>query len=232
MRVKRYDEIPTLYREGTSDERALVEVVEKKCYRRPSIGFDVEAGERWLDLGANIGAFAIYCRLRGATCESYEPDSKCFTLLKKNVRTESHNIAVTHLEDEFVEFWQGDDPKNFYRGGVIKRLKKMTAVGVTNRYVGQLGACDGIKMDIEGAEFGILDNKLLPWCNKLVLEYHSSVEPSASGLAKRLAYLKSLFDVVSYPAELDRKMQAKDNTKTYFDRLIFCMGNKKPSPIH
>ena len=42
--------IPCVYRKGTTDENALVEVLITRAYSR--LGFDVCAGEMWCDLGA------------------------------------------------------------------------------------------------------------------------------------------------------------------------------------
>src|SRR5207344_2312360 len=95
----KFDEVEAWYRPGTSDENALIEVINKKAYRRGSVKFDVERGERWLDLGANIGAFALYARSKGATVECYEPMPDCFAILKKNVpKARLHNSAVTNLQ--------------------------------------------------------------------------------------------------------------------------------------
>ena len=88
------------------DERILKEVLHG-IYRRKSIGFDVCSGERWLDLGANIGAFAIYCELRGAQTVSYEPDQECFEILKKNLSRKSQAVcsAVTASDDKLLTFY-------------------------------------------------------------------------------------------------------------------------------
>ena len=51
---------------ASSDELAIAEVHDKRAYRSPTRGFDVEPGEVWLDVGAHIGAFAFYAVLRGA----------------------------------------------------------------------------------------------------------------------------------------------------------------------
>src|ERR1700761_7376727 len=105
--------IPFYYRPDSSDERALLEVVDKHAYARKSIRFDVEQGERWLDLGANIGSFCLYCRLQGATCESYEPEAINFGLLKKNVfGWKGFNIrqgCISADKAPTVSFWPRND---------------------------------------------------------------------------------------------------------------------------
>ena len=105
----------------------------------------------------------------------------------------------------------------------------MKGVGeVPNMYVGNLrGSFDGIKMDIEGSEFGILDSGLLPPSKKLCFEYHTSRDQSMGRLRKRLDVLERKFEVVNYPPELDQLMELGGNQKSFHDRVIWCMNPKK-----
>jgi hypothetical protein len=81
-------------------------------------------------------------------------------------------------------------------------------------------------MDIEGSEGGLLDDNLLPNCNKLVLEYHLSRDSSMEALQRRIAYLKRIFVTVKYPAGLDRQMVQGGNQKSFYDRKIWCWGQR------
>ena len=83
---------------------------------------------------------------------------------------------------------------------------------------------DGVKMDIEGSEGGLLDGELLPECRKLVLEYHLSRDPSIEHLKRRLDVLHRRFRTVRYPAELDRLIAAGGVAKTFYDRFIHCVA--------
>lgn len=228
VKVKYHEGIPFRYRPGTTDERVFTEVVERAGYRRPSAGFEVEPGERWLDLGANVGAFGIYCKLRGAEAVCYEPEPGCYELLVRNVPWfTTIQSAVTTYETDYIPFHTGKDGTNHSRGSVFNVRTLKPSGEVPNTFVGSLcGRYDGIKMDVEGSEFDILDQGLLPWSNKLVLEYHSSRDPSAEGLARRIEYLKSIYAGIAYPPEYDRKIAEGGTAKTFFDRLIFCWGRK------
>jgi FkbM family methyltransferase len=195
------------YREGTSDERVLQEVL-SGAYRKLSIGFDIRAGEQWLDLGANIGAFAIYCGQRKASVECYEPDPACFSLLRKNAPrgTVCINSAVSADCAAKLPFYTSNNKTEFSRY-TLKQVNKFVPAGVyANKYAGFLTArsFDGVKMDIEGSEGGLLDNWLVPKCRKLVLEYHSSRDTSVANFKRRVQQLRKHFSVVDYPAELDR----------------------------
>lgn len=222
-------------RESGSDLDAIQEVIERRCYRRAKIGFDVEQGEHWLDLGANIGAFAMYCRLRGATATSFEPDPECFTLLKKNTPRSwsKFNAAVSASTKRKLQFYSSPNPDNRYRGTVADQppARYVLEREVENTWAGDLAGpwspktFDGIKMDIEGAEGPIIDKELLPPCKKLVMEYHTSRDPSAENLLRRLGILRNYFNYVKYPKIYDGMIMERKPAPRY-DQLIFCWGPK------
>lgn len=216
------------YRPGASDERVINEVVVRAAYRRKRIGFDVQRGERWLDLGANIGAFAIYCLTRGALAEDcYEPDDACFDLLERNARgSNCHHLAVTNQKQMELPFWKGRDAKDFYRQTAIPSRglpEHGKLANIHGRFLKNL-KYDGVKMDIEGSEGGLIDEWLLPSCEKLCMEYHLSRDPSIKNLERRIYMLQSHFQNVNYPPEFDRLIASGGEAKTFFDRNIFCWG--------
>ena len=218
------------FREGTTDENVILEVINSRCYRRASIGFDVEDGESWLDLGGNIGAFAVYCEINGATAESYEPDSECYELLSQNnTQGETFNTAVSGKKAKKLQFFSSSIEGNKYRGTILEQKRMMKENGeVDNLYAGKFKKrkFDGVKMDIEGAEFDILDEWLLPRCNKLCFEYHTSRDQSMKNLKRRVKILRERFHVVNYTPELDKIMALGGNQKSFHDRVIWCMDPK------
>lgn len=217
------------YRPGTTDENVIREVIEKSAYRRPSVGFDVLPGETWLDLGANIGTFAIHCRIKGAGAICYEPNKECFELLKKNAPDCSlYNSAVTSNKTDRIDLWKSNRKNDRYRGTVLEGVRGFKPNGtVSNVYAGDLRCkVDGIKMDIEGSEFGIIDNWLLPRCDKFCFEYHTSRDRSMKRLKSRLNKLRKHFEVVSYNPELDKLIEMGGFRKSYYDRVIYCIGAK------
>lgn len=233
-----------ILREGTSDHRILREVVEKRCYRKKSIGFDVEADEVWLDLGANFGAFAHYVHSRGARAICYEAHPDNFEILQRNLNgTQSVGVhaAVTALRTPTVDLFESH-LNDLSRPTVVQVGKFHKTRTVPNIHYDDLPKTPyGIKMDIEGAEGFILDNKPLFHCAKLVLEYHSSRDPFVYNFRERLYWLKSQFEIVSYPPEFDRILESgierfektvveKGRLRTVqypvADRLIFCMKRR------
>lgn len=218
------------YRPGTTDEKVLREVIDSRCYRRASVGFDVFAGEHWLDLGANIGAFALYCHINGATCDSYEPEAACFSLMKRNLQGltgfRQFNCAVTHSRKRKLTLWKSSIESNHYRGTVVGRRGTCKIPSeVDNLCIRSLFKehYDGVKMDIEGAEFEILDRYLIPQCCKFCMEYHTSRDSDMSRLKRRIDWLKERFDVVNYVPEVDNVMKLGGQQKTFHDRVIYCL---------
>lgn len=235
--VKQYGTLTAHYRPNTSDLFVLEEVITNRIYRRKKIDFDVQPGERWLDLGANIGAFALYCKLHQATAVCYEPDPDCYALLRQNVPDfVCHPVAVTNRHEPELPFWKGKLHPNHSKATAVvsPNLPRHPLGALQNVHAGCLldQEFDGVKMDIEGSEGPLLDEWLLPRCNKLVMEYHSSRDKSVDNLRRRLETLKQHFEVVSYPPEYDRIIAAGSNTSyegsqlTYFDRMVFAMGAK------
>lgn len=229
--------ITVYYRPQTSDERVIKEVIELRSYQRTRLKFDVEGGERWLDLGANIGAFSIYCKIRGATAVAFEPDPGCFEILSRNVpEFERHQLAVTNIFAPKIPFYTAAQGlSGTMRSLALPSHTRYTAFptprckphgelpNIHASFLGQLGWFHGIKIDIEGGEFGILDDELLPACKKLCIEYHTSRDQSVPRLRQRLEYLKRKFKTVHYPPEYQRAMDSGAQTiTTFFDRMIFC----------
>ncbi len=115
------NEFNVFYRPESTDENVMREVLVSRTYRKPSIGFDVEKGEMWLDLGANIGTFAVYCQMRGARAECYEPEPECFKLLKRNAKNFlCTQAAVSHSKEKFVSLWSSNRSGNYYRGTLLE----------------------------------------------------------------------------------------------------------------
>lgn len=145
-----------------------------------------------LDFGANVGRTVEAFADRGATVHAYEPNPDAFALLtartgnRTNVRL--HNVAVgdhdgrlklflhrgyegtnaAHLESSsFVAEKANVDPDRFYEVPV------RDVIGI----VAEIGRpIDLVKIDVEGAEYDILD-RLLDWgamkqIARIVVETH------------------------------------------------------------
>ena len=220
------------YRAGTkdeksSDENAIDEVITRKSYTRVRSHFDVQLGERWLDLGANIGAFAVYCRLRGAKAVCYEPDAENFSILQMNAPDfDLHRAAVSASRAKELLFKKSPNPLNNYRGTICEAPARYVDAGTVPNFYGDFlkhQTFDGVKMDIEGAEAGLLDHWFLPKCKKLVLEYHTSRDSNTISLLLRLDKIKKHFKQVKYPKLYDDAIAARPcEWPPRYDQLIFA----------
>lgn len=230
------------YRPNSSDESIIKEVIEGENYIKPSVGFRVLPGETWLDLGANVGAFAVYCHSCGAVAHCYEPEPKCFQVLKNNTNYPGFQCfqeAVSTSTTLTLCFQRNEKSRGRFsppsvhsRGSLLRWGTKRDGqtILVRNKNIKEIKyPYDGVKIDIEGGEFALLDAGQLPICKKLVIEYHSTRDKNLENLGRRLRFLKSVFEVVSYPPELDRLIEKGGQSRTMFDRLIFCVGRRSNS---
>lgn len=226
--IPNLEEREVFYREGTTDFNCLKEVLIQKHYMHKRLGINVEEGELWLDLGANIGAFALYCLSRGTSGYlGYEPDKENFSVLKRNTDgLENYKIvnsAVSNRKEKKIEFFTGKKLTDRYRYS-LKPNKTGRSLGkLSNKYGAFLRdqSYDGVKMDIEGAEFGLIDDYMLPSCSKLVLEYHFTKDKDISNFQRRMSILREQFSLVHYAPCLDKFNPSKPYPG-FFDQIIYC----------
>ncbi len=171
-------------RTNTSDKYAVMEVFFRKEYG------DLKIGERdvILDIGANIGAFSVYCAQRASLGRviSYEALPANFGMLLKNAKLNglpnirARNLAVWDRSTR-VRLPVGDS----YTGVSIFRKEKR-AVGVRTTTLEEifrkerLSRVDVMKLDVEGAEYEIIAGApagLLERIRTIVLEYHDGLRP-------------------------------------------------------
>lgn len=190
-------------RPGTSDIKAIREVVEKNSYQKK--GMKIEPEDEWLDLGANIGAFSVMAAYLGARVIAYEPDPDSFELLKKNLKlngmekkVQAYNVAVTGDNQKSAWFSVSERNRNYWRNSLVKqwagsRMIRVDCVNFDKVYRSSL--C--VKMDIEGSEMAILEKFPAP-CRKLIFEWSFDIDPSIPRLKAVLVELKKLFPEVQH----------------------------------
>lgn len=221
------------YRPNTSDEKCMKEVLDQQCYKHGDM-FTPQPGQHWLDLGANIGAFSFWCRINDARVTAFEPDPLNYRLLQMNmpVLGKLHNKAVTVHDRATLPFFTGSQPGDFYRATCLPPVSMRGVKEFKNLHVRKLAALtptdgfDGVKMDIEGAELGMIDQGMLPKCRRLVMEYHLSHDPDMSHFRKRIKILRKYFKEVYYIPSLDQAYR-DDKYPGLFDRFVWCWDPKK-----
>lgn len=212
-------------RPGTSDRKAIHEVVEDKAYQRRY--FQIEAGERWLDLGANIGAFSCFAAQKGALVEAYEPEPDNAALTRLNLRLNGYSVAVhesavvadSETRDQ-LNFYLSNTPYGLWRHSLYKTKNKRSITVPAVRISPLLETCDALKMDIEGAEIDILFSlRDYRSVRKLCFEYHFDVNDSIPLFLEIVGKLKQSFTEVRYPKMPDGVEHYK-----FFPpaRIVYC----------
>ena len=193
-------------RPGTTDRKVLPEVVERLAYVRPDF-LDLEADDRWLDLGANIGAFTVLAASRGAEVRAFEPEPENFALLEANVqvnglRAELHDAAVTAKDAGTAPLYLCSGAYNRYRH-TLRPVRGRAAIAVRTVALGTLldGWPNAVKIDVEGAEIAMLSNGCAwPGVRKLALEYDFDQDRSIPRFLARMAALRAVgFEVRHRP---------------------------------
>ena len=133
-------------------------------------GIDVESGDVFLDLGANIGMSSRYALMKGAKeVFCYEPDPGMMTLLRQNITT---NVKFFQY---FVMNKRGEHSCRYWPGKTeeIYTAPAITLQDVLNFFPYE--KIDYLKMDIEGAEETVFDTMGWNECSrikKMMVEHH------------------------------------------------------------
>ena len=80
--------VPQLHiyqRPQTTDAKVVDEVLVGHAYQNKTAGLVIESDDVWLDLGGNIGTFALFALATGAKVVSVEPEPENASLLRKNL---------------------------------------------------------------------------------------------------------------------------------------------------
>lgn len=72
-------------RPNTTDDKVVDEVLVGHAYQNRTAGMVLEKSDVWLDLGGNIGTFALFALSVGGRCVSVEPEAENAALLRRNL---------------------------------------------------------------------------------------------------------------------------------------------------
>jgi FkbM family methyltransferase len=182
-------------RHATPDVAALGEVFYEHQYEPPTrVAEALEQATgplRILDLGANVGFFALFASARwpGSRVVTVEPDPANLELL---ARTRVANGLDWEVVEAAATTFDGEVP--FAAGAfTVSRIEEGGTPVRAVDALGLLAAADLAKVDIEGAEWALLTNERFPRSapRALVLEYHPYLAPpgaDAQGLLVEAGY--------------------------------------------
>jgi len=128
-----------------------------------------------LDLGSNCGVFTLFCLANAPTANvvAVEVQTAMVKAAQENINRAGFSDRVSFLnayageENDFIRELAGGD-------GEIDRFSPES-------YVGEVGVCDFLKCDIEGAEYSLItpDAIWLRSVKRISLEYHGTWEQGA-----------------------------------------------------
>lgn len=192
------------------------EVFHGNQYHRGQIGFGIEKGEHWLDIGAHIGCWTKKCHYYGATTDSYEPDPDTFLVLVQNShKSKCHNVAVG-LNAGKVTLHKGT--KSYFNR--VSDLDGDTEQVAFETLI--IPDCC-VKMDIEGAEIPILDYADFHGIKKMVFAYHINCDHSRTNFLRRMDRLRKWFRVVYH-------QEIKQEDMNFFPNeiIVYCLNPLEP----
>lgn len=148
-------------------------------------GLVPQKGDHVIDIGANIGVFALWAAQKGASVTCYEPGPDTFDCLVRNAAGRPINVmhaaVVGRLSPEgTVRLYLHDErsTRHTLLGREIGSGQELTSyIDVPAVSIDKVLAdsCDLLKVDCEGAEFDIfdaVDGNVLRQARRIVVEFH------------------------------------------------------------
>ena len=167
------------YRDGFSDLKTFEEVIGRKTYMKK--GMTINANEKWMDCGGNVGAFALLCCSLGAEVTVYEPDPYNCEMIEKNLKLNGYNakikqVALVHDHRKDIILFIGNN-NQVWRNSIVKKWNNKGIKVECLNFDKEAKKFDCCKMDIEGAEMLILENTNTVF-DKLVYEWSFDIDSS------------------------------------------------------
>ena len=166
-----------------TDEAFIQNILVRREYTPP--GFEIEPRDTVIDIGGNIGTFAIMAAklARNGRVFAFEPGSENFALLKRNAKLNAaDNVSCFHLA---VSDAAGSIRLNLAEDGGYHSTENgggsafETVECVSLRDIFDRNAierCDFLKLDCEGAEYRILHalpDDYFGRIGKIAMEWHA-----------------------------------------------------------
>jgi FkbM family methyltransferase len=230
-------ELRIRYRRGTTDEKVIDEVLVRNEYQNRAAGLFVEPDDVWLDIGGNIGAFALLALAAGGRVRSVEPFPANHRLLQANLaanfsarRFDAVCAGVALRGETTMPLYLSNDDKNQYRHTMFIVRNKTRSIDVPVRAFSALlwssvdgGRINAIKLDAEGLEFPLLEayGDKLGHLRKLVYEHSFDYDRSVARFYAIIAKLKRSFKVVHH-----RKIDPRLDKYAFFPRTVtvYCVN--------
>lgn len=171
-------------RHNSLDAFVLYEIWRYKSYGEAEIGKD----DVVVDIGANIGGYAVLAAKSGAKVFAYEPVPETYQLLSKNIAInnchtiKSYNVALGSKKGELIlnVDSQAAGLDSIYQTFLSSEKIKVPSIDLHEIFVqNRLKRIDVLKIDVEGAEYDILLNSSqadLQKIRTIIIEYHDFLD--------------------------------------------------------
>ncbi len=207
----RVNDLNIIRRRTSWDEGVVHCVLIQEDYT--SAGFNIERADTVIDIGGNIGCFAVLAAKRASAGRVlvFEPDGENYRLLCRNIKANdlsnvvAERVAVAGKAGTLTLFkaqygpLHTTIPQRLAESVGAESVEAITLTDIFDRF--GVKTCDFLKLDCEGAEYDILYNTppdYLKRTRKIVLEYHAQSEKQNTA-GKLAAYLESHgFEIVDF----------------------------------
>ena len=150
-----------------------------------------------VDIGANIGAFSVFCIYKNptATVYAYEPEENNYFLLEENVRmnnlqgsvfVEKKAVSANNKERTLYVVDKSSGKNSLvinYGHGVTQIVQSLSLAEIFSG--ARIDMCHLLKLDCEGSEYEIILNtpkKLFNKIQHIILEFHDVAGHGANNL--------------------------------------------------
>lgn len=171
-----------------------------------NLGFDLRESDTIIDIGAHVGLFTLFasqfCKNGKIYC--FEPVKENYDLLLSNVslnnlsNVSTFNVAVTDKTSKVKIFLNKDESGHSMFAQSLDSIEVQSTTLKNIFDENNIPTCDFIKMDCEGAEYGIirsLPQEYFTKIKKMIIEYHMADEKPEL-LKELISKLESLSFVV------------------------------------
>ena len=195
-----HNNIQFISRVGTSDEKTFKEVVVNNTYEKAD--FKILKGEKWIDLGGNVGAFALVALSKGAEVDIYEPDPFNCKMIEENLKLNNYdanifNKAVVANDEKKMKMYVANNMQ-VWRNSLYKNWGNQSFNVDCVHFSDVLNDTDlCCKMDIEGAEMPILESmNIFP--KKMVVDWSLDIDRRLSRYRNAVDKLKNNYKKFIY----------------------------------
>ena len=174
---------------GAMDVWSIKETFLDRFYER--YGFTIQPRWNILDIGAGIGEYTLYAATMQPDSRviAFEPYPQSFVLMQENLRlsnvsnARAFEKAIGAASGELVLDLTGGEPLQIQstttQTAPIEKGLSVNALSLADAFAMlEMDSCDLLKLDCEGAEYGILFNtprSILERVKRIVMEYHDNV---------------------------------------------------------